>query len=158
VFMEQETAIQLIESLELLNKNIRLLAIIIGIFLASILIAGCLGIWVDLKDKKQTEVSTETNELNDTFDPSVADDFYVSGQLEELIAYCEHYQLESPNAIHIYWFLGLAYFRRKEYVLAKVNFENVVGLNPNWKESVDGYLMAIEEESEALSSQSYQLQ
>ncbi|EHI9274822.1 hypothetical protein J9102_004017, partial [Vibrio vulnificus] len=68
--MEQETAIQLIESLELLNKNIRLLAIIIGIFLASILIAGCLGIWVDLKDKKQTEVSTETNELNDTFDPS----------------------------------------------------------------------------------------
>ncbi|EMN7322234.1 hypothetical protein WB896_004649, partial [Vibrio vulnificus] len=88
--MEQETAIQLIESLELLNKNIRLLAIIIGIFLASILIAGCLGIWVDLKDKKQTEVSTETNELNDTFDPSVADDFYVSGQLEELIAYCEH--------------------------------------------------------------------
>ncbi|EHW0638370.1 hypothetical protein K1B29_004739, partial [Vibrio vulnificus] len=51
--MEQETAIQLIESLELLNKNIRLLAIIIGIFLASILIAGCLGIWVDLKDKKQ---------------------------------------------------------------------------------------------------------
>ncbi|EOK5802072.1 hypothetical protein ACM6U2_004356, partial [Vibrio vulnificus] len=69
--MEQETAIQLIESLELLNKNIRLLAIIIGIFLASILIAGCLGIWADLKDKKQTEVSTETNELNDTFDPSV---------------------------------------------------------------------------------------
>ncbi|ELQ2466590.1 hypothetical protein QTG64_004376, partial [Vibrio vulnificus] len=95
--MEQETAIQLIESLELLNKNIRLLAIIIGIFLASILIAGCLGIWVDLKDEKQTEVSTETNELNDTFDPSVADDFYVGGQLEELIAYCEHYQLESPN-------------------------------------------------------------
>ncbi|HAT8516490.1 TPA: hypothetical protein I7181_22860, partial [Vibrio vulnificus] len=56
--MEQETAIQLIESLELLNKNIRLLAIIIGLFFASILVVACFGIWVDLKEKKQTEVST----------------------------------------------------------------------------------------------------
>ncbi|WP_461535335.1 tetratricopeptide repeat protein [Spongorhabdus nitratireducens] len=147
--MEQETALKLLEALELLNSNMQNLAYLLGFILAGILAMGVVSIWVDLRSKKQQDIAKtaslqETQEHSPEFDPVRAEDLYARGQVEELITYCEAFQQEYPNDVQIYWYLGLAYFTRDEMSQARINFEQVIKINPNWKDPVSGYLAEIE--------------
>ena len=155
--MEQETALKLLESLELLNNNMRNLAYLAGMFLASVVAIGAICIWADLKNKQQQDNTDTTGsarsgepepsdelEHSPEFDTARAENLYARGQTDELITYCEAFQHEFPNEVHIYWYLGLAHFNRDQMTRAKLNFEQVVKLNPNWKDIVSGYLDEIE--------------
>ncbi|MGY0216184.1 hypothetical protein ACWJJH_02225 [Endozoicomonadaceae bacterium StTr2] len=170
--MEQETALKLLEALELLNNNMRNLAYLLGVFLAGILAMGAIGIWVDLKNNKQQDNTEstrhqgspeprgtqETQEHSPEFDPVRAEELYARGQIEELMTYCEAFQQEYPNDVQIYWYLGLGHFNRDQMSLAKVNFEQVIKINPNWKEPVSGYLAEIESVSSNYPPHSLSLQ
>ena len=163
--MEQETALKLIETLELLAKNINTMAIMLGTFLAGIFLA-CIGaFYVEYAERKndtksKTIKGDEENKPEPAieFDSNYADELYMRNKLDELIEYCSQAQEVYVNDIYVYWFQGLAYFRMEEPVLAKKNFEQVLKINPNWKESVEGYLNEIENLEIGSKAYNHQLQ
>ena len=87
---------------------------------------------------------TIKSELANTFNNS-ATSFFEAGKYEALIEYCNEHIKKKPEEAYAYWFLGKAYFQRKDYDKAVENFNKAVEIYPSWgKDWVDPFLEKIE--------------
>lgn len=89
------------------------------------------------------------NEIDNMFYNSVSA-IYDNENYDEVITFSLNHIQNKPNEAYAYWFLGKAYFEKKEYEEAKKHFIKAIALNPEWeKEWVKPYLEKIEMEATA---------
>jgi tetratricopeptide (TPR) repeat protein len=132
-----ESILELAKSIQSLSDNIVIMEIVI-------IVAGLVSVgfmWLLIKYYENT-----TNDRADEFSSRKADKLDDTGNIEELLQYCIKFVNKYPNDMTVNFYLGLAYYRKNEYIEAKKYFEKSVELNPNMRESVEGYLDVIDEE------------
>ena len=135
--LSNEAVLELAKSIQSLSDNI--VAMEIVIFVAGI--ASVVLMWLLIRHYENT-----TNDRADEFSSRKADKLDDTGNIDELLQYCTKYVNKYPNDMTVNFYLGLAYYRQNEYIEAKKYFEKSVQLNPNMRESVEGYLEVIDEE------------
>ena len=102
------------------------------------------GVAVTILKAVVVSYRTIKNELNNKF-YNTASAMYENGDYEEVIEYCQEHLNKKPKEAYGYWFLGKAYFQRKEYEKATSSFNKAVEIYPSWKEEwVSPYLRKIE--------------
>ncbi len=132
-----ESILELAKSIQSLSDNIVIMEIVI-------IVAGLVSVgfmWLLIKHYENA-----TNDRADEFSSRKADKLDDTGNIEELLQYCIKYVKKYPNDMTVNFYLGLAYYRKNEFIEAKKYFEKSAELNPNMRESVEGYLEVIEEE------------
>jgi cytochrome c-type biogenesis protein CcmH/NrfG len=66
--------------------------------------------------------------------------------LEQLIRFVEDRIKTRPKDLHAHWYLGQAYYRKKEWVKALREFDVLYDIVPSWREEhLDPYITAIRE-------------
>ena len=133
--MNEEIAAQIVAALDRLTVAIAILTIVVGTFLALVYLAG----W--------TRAGKGAPGIPDPlkFDVKKGRDLYERGLNKQLIDYASSCISKYPNDIEARWILGLAYFYGEEFRSALEQFNEVVRLDPGWKENPGGpYLAEIE--------------
>ena len=75
-----------------------------------------------------------------------ANELFERDQIDELIRYTEGVLSHAPNNLQARYFLGLAYYRNRDYRSALREFNAVIALNPAWRDDPIGpFLHEIEE-------------
>ncbi|MCG7964767.1 MAG: tetratricopeptide repeat protein [Candidatus Thiodiazotropha taylori] len=70
---------------------------------------------------------------------------YENDDYDEVIEYCQDYLSKKPKEAYGYWFLGKAYFQKKKYDEATINFNKAIEINPFWEDEwVSPFLKKIE--------------
>ncbi len=132
-----EAILELAKSVQSLSDNIVIMEIVI---IGAGLVSGIFT-WFIIKHYEST-----TNDRADEFSLRKADKLDNTGNIDELLQYCNKWVNKYPNDMNINFYLGLAYYRKQQFLQAKQYFERSATLNPNMRESVKGYLEVIEEE------------
>ena len=87
---------------------------------------------------------TIRNELENAF-YNTTSVMFENGNYDEVIEHCHEHLKKKPKEAYGYWFLGKAYFQKKEYDEATSNFMKAIEIYPSWeKEWVSPYLTKIE--------------
>jgi tetratricopeptide (TPR) repeat protein len=80
----------------------------------------------------------------DNFFYNSASAMYESGDLNELVKYCQEHLKKKPKEAYAYWFLGKAHFQMKELDKAEEYFNKAVEIYPSWeKEWIGPFLEKI---------------
>jgi tetratricopeptide (TPR) repeat protein len=70
---------------------------------------------------------------------------YENNDYDEVIEYCHDQLSKKPNEAYGYWFLGKAYFQKKKYDEATINFNKAIEISPSWEEEwISPFLKKIE--------------
>lgn len=84
-----------------------------------------------------------------------ADELFDSGKVDQLIDYASTCLDSYPNDIHARFYLGLAHFHKRNYSAALAEFDEVIRINPGWREHpLKPYLEEIQERLGAAMEQS----
>lgn len=141
--MDKESIASLVEALEGVSHSIDLFTFIFFVF---VFISYFTIMYFAIKNKPETPDMF-------TFNINRADELYHSGKIDGLIDYAKTCLDTYPNDIHARYYLGLAYFYQKNYAEALSAFEEVIRINPGWKEEPLGpYLAEISEHMDSLDS------
>ncbi len=79
------------------------------------------------------------------FNGEQAEGWFEQGELKKLEHYCKDFIEQSPNSVHAHWFYALSKFNQGDYELAQEYFENVIHINPLWRDGAIVYLQEISE-------------
>ncbi len=79
------------------------------------------------------------------FNSAKASNFFESGKVEELIAYCDKHYKNYPNDIWINWYYGIAYYNLGDKKVSDKYFKMVIKLNPSWEIDANPYLQEIKD-------------
>lgn len=84
-------------------------------------------------------------EDNEQFNGEQAEQWFEKGDLDTLNRYCEAFIKEAPNSVHANWYYALSHYNQGEYDIARQYFENVIAINPLWRDGAAVYLQEIAE-------------
>ncbi|PIE45313.1 MAG: hypothetical protein CSA45_02940 [Gammaproteobacteria bacterium] len=87
----------------------------------------------------------ENERQQESFDGEQAERWFEKGELQRLNRYCEDYIKKTPNSVHANWYYALSHFNQGQYEIARQYFENVVRINPLWRDGAIVYLQEIAE-------------
>lgn len=88
------------------------------------------------------------------FNGEQAEKWFEKGNLSELNSYCEQFFKETPNSVHANWYYALSHYNQGDYEVAREYFENVIRINPLWRDGAVVYLQEIAEKIGTLHSRS----
>jgi len=133
--MNEESALEVVAALDRLTAAVAILGFIVGIFLVAVYITAF------VKGGKGMPAIPDPLK----FDSKKANELYESGKTSQLIDYASTCITKYPNDIEARWYLGLAYFYARDFHSALEQFNEVIRINPGWKEDPVGpYLEEIE--------------
>ncbi len=95
--------------------------------------------------KKISEKLEKNKDKNEQFNVEQAEKWFEAGETKALTQYCEQFLKEKPNSSQANWYCGLSYYNQGDYLIAKDYFENVIRINPLWREGAGIYLQEIAE-------------
>ncbi len=81
------------------------------------------------------------------FDPGNAEQLFLRGNIDELIAYCDEYHEAFPNDVWISWYRALGHYNRGRYDEAKLWFDKVMQINPGFGPDIEPYVAEIDNAS-----------
>lgn len=79
------------------------------------------------------------------FNGDKAEQWFEKGELQSLNSYCEQFFKETPNSVHANWYYALSHYNQGDYEVAREYFENVIRINPLWRDGAVVYLQEIAE-------------
>lgn len=79
------------------------------------------------------------------FSSDKAEKLFEKGENKALNDYCKRFIKEMPNSVHANWYYALSHYNQGEYELAREYFENVIRINPLWRDGAVVYLQEIAE-------------
>lgn len=79
------------------------------------------------------------------FNGEKAEQWFEKGELQSLNSYCEQFFKETPNSVHANWYYALSHYNQGDYEVAREYFENVIRINPLWRDGAVVYLQEIAE-------------
>lgn len=85
--------------------------------------------------------SSPTEQEN--FDGEQAEKWFEKGDLKALNQYCEAFIKNAPNSVHANWYYALSHYNQGDYTIAREYFENVIRINPLWRDGAVVYLQEI---------------
>ncbi len=91
-----------------------------------------------------TDEENSTKE-NEHFNGEQAEKWFEKGELQILRQYCENFIENAPNSVHANWYCALSHYNQGDYVIAREYFENVIRINPLWRDGAIVYLQEIAE-------------
>lgn len=77
------------------------------------------------------------------FNREQAEQWFETGDLRALNQYCEGFIKTAPNSVHANWYYALSHYNQGDYELAREYFENVIRINPLWRDGAVVYLQEI---------------
>jgi len=118
--------------------------ILIGLLvLLSLIVAGV--ILIPIIAKKLSSEKQATDDLKEK-----GRELLDKGEIDRLIDLCNEKIKEYPSHSHAHWFLGLAYYRKKEWRKSLNELEFVWNIEPGWREEhIDPYLKDIRKEEKS---------
>lgn len=125
--------------------------ILISIELTLLLLAGLLVVmiyWVrknynNMKALKTLLLQQQELEEPERFNTEKAEQWFETGDLTALNHYCERFMNDSPNSVHANWYFGLSHYNQGDYEAARTYFEQVIRINPLWRDGAVVYLQEI---------------
>ncbi len=85
------------------------------------------------------------DDKHEQFNIEQAEKWFEKGEIKALKQYCEQFIKEKPNSVQANWYCGLSHYNQGDYILAKKYFENVIRINPLWRDGAIVYLQEIAE-------------
>ncbi|PID66080.1 MAG: hypothetical protein CR975_04780 [Gammaproteobacteria bacterium] len=82
-------------------------------------------------------------ESNERFNGEQAEKWFEKGELQALNQYCEGFIKDCPNSVHANWYYALSHYNQGDYEVARQYFENVIRINPLWRDGAIVYLQEI---------------
>lgn len=132
-----EAVLELAKSIQSLSDNIVTMEIVI--IVTGLVSAGFM--WFIIKYYENA-----TNDRADEFSVRKADKLDNTDNIDELLEYCLKFCKKYPNDMTVNFYLGLAYYRKQQFLESRKYFQKSAELNPNMRKNVQGYLEVIEEE------------
>lgn len=77
------------------------------------------------------------------FNGEQAEKWFEKGDLQALNRYCEGFIKDSPNSVHANWYYALSHYNCGDYETARKYFEQVIRINPLWRDGAVIYLQEI---------------
>ncbi|MPV85467.1 tetratricopeptide repeat protein [Ostreibacterium oceani] len=136
-----ELAIQEIAALRAVFNNLQIMAVVAIILLMIVsyaLFKNTLSI-----NRLQASIQRDEMASNEQFNVDYADRLFDKGEIKTLSEYCEQYLDDNPNSVHVHWYYALAHYNTGDYEAARNHFENVIKINPLWKDGAMVYLQEI---------------
>lgn len=96
-----------------------------------------------LQEKLAENISDDDESEIERFNGEQAEKWFEKGNLGELNKYCEQFFKETPNSVHANWYYALSHYNQGEYEVAREYFENVIRINPLWRDGAVVYLQEI---------------
>lgn len=97
--------------------------------------------------------SIERNEeVEEHFNGELAEKWFEKGDLKALNQYCEGFIKDSPNSVHANWYYAISHYNQGDYEIAREYFENVIRINPLWRDGAVVYLQEIANKTGLLHS------
>lgn len=93
-----------------------------------------------IRDNTQRDDSPNDGDL---FNGEQAEKWFETGDLSALTSYCEQFIKDKPNSVHANWYYALSHYNQGDYDTAKTYFENVIRINPLWRDGAIVYLQEI---------------
>lgn len=84
-----------------------------------------------------------SNEENEYFNGEQAEKWFEKGEIKQLNNYCARFIESSPNSVHANWYYALGHYNQGDYEIAREYFENVIRINPLWRDGAIVYLQEI---------------
>ncbi|MFO7528997.1 MAG: tetratricopeptide repeat protein [Marinobacter sp.] len=132
-----EAVLELAKSIQSLSDNIVTMEIVI--IVTGLVSAGFM--WFIIKYYENA-----TNDRADEFSVRKADRLDNTDNIDELLEYCLKFREKYPNDMTVNFYLGLAYYRKQQFLESRKYFKKSAELNPNMRQNVEGYLEVIEKE------------
>ncbi|MGY0400019.1 MAG: tetratricopeptide repeat protein [Ostreibacterium sp.] len=79
------------------------------------------------------------------FNSDKAEKWFEKGDIKALKTYCKRFIEQTPNSVHANWYYALGYYNQGDYEAAREYFENVIRINPLWRDGAIVYLQEIAE-------------
>lgn len=98
-----------------------------------------------MEDFKTRLLQHSSGEEPESFNTEKADKWFEKGELTALNHYCESFIAKSPNSVHANWYFGLSHYNQGDYEAARTYFEQVIRINPLWRDGAVVYLQEIAE-------------
>ncbi len=93
----------------------------------------------------ESDDSHSDTDVNEGFNARQAERWFEQGDMQSLSRYCEQFIQNAPNSVHANWFYALSHYNQGDYTIAREYFENVIRINPLWREGAVVYLLEIAE-------------
>jgi|GEM_PF-4342269 len=90
------------------------------------------------------ELDTPSSEP-ERFSGEKAERLFEKGDIKQLQSYCEGFIKKSPNNVNANWYFAIAHYNKGDYRVAREYFEQVIRINPLWREGAIVYLQEIAE-------------
>ncbi len=81
--------------------------------------------------------------VEERFNGEQAEQWFEQGDFQALTRYCESFIKNAPNSVHANWFYALSHYNQGDYEIAREYFENVIRINPLWRDGASIYLQEI---------------
>lgn len=117
------------------------ITLLIAIAVACILIHSLRKNTLFIKNLHEVMERNEAEE--ERFNGEQAEKWFEKGELKMLDSYCERYIKDSPNSVHANWYYALSHYNQGDYEIAREYFENVIHINPLWRDGAMVYLQEI---------------
>lgn len=89
------------------------------------------------------QADSDDAQENDRFNGEQAENWFEKGDLKALERYCENFIKKAPNSVHANWYYALSQYNQGDYEMAREYFENVIRINPLWRDGAVVYLQEI---------------
>lgn len=126
-------------------------SLIIGLIIAVVLLKIALFLLINTLQKNtevlellQVSLDQQADDTEEKrFNSDKADKWFEAGEISELNRYCEQFIADTPNSAQANWYYALANYNQGDYEVAKEYFENVIRINPLWRDGAVVYLQEI---------------
>lgn len=123
---------------------------VLGLLTCSVIVLAIVGAFLIVSLRKNTAMlksiafEAESDEVtSERFNGEKAEQWFEKGELKALNRYCESFIESFPNSVHANWYYALSHFNQGDYDVAREYFENVICINPLWREGASVYLQEI---------------
>lgn len=96
-----------------------------------------------IDDLKERLLQQQNEEEQERFNTEKAEKWFEKGDLQSLTSYCERFIADSPNSVHANWYFALSHYNQGDYEAARTYFEQVIRINPLWRDGAVVYLQEI---------------
>lgn len=98
-----------------------------------------------MEQLREAFADNEKDNEVERFNGEQAEKWFEKGNLSALNQYCEQFIKETPNSVHANWYYALSHYNQGKYEVAREYFENVIRINPLWRDGAIVYLQEIAE-------------
>jgi hypothetical protein len=137
--MEESDIEPLLEAVNALGSQLGLVAIAIFVLALAFAGLGCV-FWRGL-----SRIEGHLAESMRFVDLDRAEELLLRDELTQLEELAQREIRTTPNNVEAHWYLALSFYHRDRMAEAKFEFQQVVRLNPSWRDAVYPYLEEIEQ-------------